>query len=208
MTAAYAIGRSSVMTTIAGVAIAAALVPPLAVIGIALTHGSPHISLNACVLLITNLVAIILGAATIFRLLNVHGALHGSAIPVWVRRATILLFLSVALLIAPLLNQMIEGRRIGQNRPLEYPVSPQVREAVKQYISHWPEAEIITQGRISVEPEAGIFILLLSAKTLPHDFEQELINVVHKVRVDKPPVKIFPVLSASGQRPASNSDGE
>jgi len=68
MTAAYATGRSNVMTTIAGVAIAAALVPPLAVVGLALTHGRPIISYNAAILLTTNLVAIILGAATVFRM--------------------------------------------------------------------------------------------------------------------------------------------
>jgi uncharacterized hydrophobic protein (TIGR00271 family) len=65
MTAAYATGRSHVMTTIAGVAIAAALVPPLAVVGLALTNGRPLISYNAAILLTTNLVAIITGCAHI-----------------------------------------------------------------------------------------------------------------------------------------------
>jgi uncharacterized membrane protein len=65
MTAAYATGRSHVMTTIAGVAIAAALVPPLAVVGLALTNARPLISYNAAILLTTNLVAIITGCAYI-----------------------------------------------------------------------------------------------------------------------------------------------
>jgi len=90
MTAAYATGRSNVMTTLAGVAIAAALVAPLAVVGIALTHGNPLISGNAAILLITNLVAIILGAALVFRMLKVHFSRHGAGMPTWVRRVKML----------------------------------------------------------------------------------------------------------------------
>jgi uncharacterized hydrophobic protein (TIGR00271 family) len=176
MTAAYASGRSNVMTTLAGVAIAAALVPPLAVVGIALTHGKPLISGNAAILLITNLVAIIIGAAIVFRMLKVHVSRHGAGRPTWVRRTTMLLFLSLALLIAPLLIQMIEERRIGPNRPLQYQVAPPVRQAVREYISYWPEVELIVQGRNSVEPEAGITIILLSEENLPPEFEPETVE--------------------------------
>ena len=201
MTAAYASGRSNVVTTLAGVAIAAALVPPLAVVGLALTHGEPLISGNAAILLVTNLVAIILGAAFVFRMFKVHISRHGAGMPSWVRRATMLLFLSLALLSAPLLIHMIEGRRTGQNRPLEYPVAPQVREAVRKFISYWPEVELITQGRHSVEPESGIYIILMSRESLPPEFERGLIRVVHKARKGKPVVRIFPLLAARQQLP-------
>ena len=90
MTAAYASGRSNVMTTLAGVAIAAALVPPLAVVGIALTHGRPSISGNAAILLITNLVAVVLGAALVFRMFKVQISRHGTGMPSWVQNASIL----------------------------------------------------------------------------------------------------------------------
>ena len=116
-----------------------------------------------------------------------------------------LLFLSVALLSAPLLIQMIEERRTGQNRPLEYPVAPQVRKAVKEYISNWPEVEIITQSRNSVEPEAGITIILLSEKNISPDFEEGLIRAVQKARGDEAIVRIIPVLSARQSTPANQS---
>jgi len=204
MTAAYATGRSHVMTTIAGVAIAAALVPPLAVVGLALTHGRPLISFNAAILLTTNLVAIILGAAVVFRMFNVHVSRQGAGLPIWVRRATMLLFLSLALLIAPLIGHMIEGRRTGQDRPVEYQLAPHVRQAVTKYISHWPEVELITQGRNSVEPEAAITIILMSGKNLPPEFEEGLIRAVHKARGDEPVVRIFPILSARQRAPANH----
>ena len=204
MTAAYATGRSHVMTTIAGVAIAAALVPPLAVVGLALTHGAPLISYNAAILLTTNLVAIILGAAIVFRMLKVHVSRQGADIPIWVRRVTILLFLSIALLIAPLVGHMLEGRRTGQDRPVEYQLAPHVREAVRKYISNWPAVELITQGRNSVEPEAAITIILMSGKNLPPEFEEGLIRVVHKARGDEPVVRIFPVISARQHAPTQH----
>lgn len=207
MTAAYAAGRSNVMTTLAGVAIAAALVPPLAVMGIALTHGSPLISLNAAILLLTNLVAIILGAAIIFRMFKMHSSPQGTNNRIWVRRATIILFLLLSLLIAPLVLHMIEGRRSGQNRPLEYPVAQRVRQAVNQYIKDWPTVELVTMGRNSVEPEAGITIILMSSEELMPEFEEGLIVVVQKARGGEPVVRIFPFLTAR-QRPSDSHTAE
>jgi uncharacterized hydrophobic protein (TIGR00271 family) len=208
MTAAYALGRSNVITTLAGVAIAAALVPPLAVVGIALTHGSPLISVNAAILLITNLVAIIIGAAIVFRMFQVNISLHGSGVPIWVRRATMLLFLLLALLTAPLVLHMIEGRRTGLKRPTQYSLAPPVRQAVEQYIDKWPGVELISQGRNSVEPESGITIVIMSDKSLPQHFEENLISVVHKTRGDQPVVRIFPILSARHQVPEKQDDSK
>ena len=202
MTAAYASGRSNVVNSLAGVAIAAALVPPLAVVGLALTHGSPLISFNAAILLLTNLVAIIIGAAVIFRMFKMHASRHGTGLPVWVRRSTMLLFLLLTLLIAPLVLHMLEGRRTGQNRPVDYQLAPKVRRAVIQYISYWPEVVLISQGRNSVESESAITVILMSDKNLPPEFEEGLTNVIHRVRGDKPLVRIFPVLAARQRPPA------
>jgi hypothetical protein len=136
---------------------------------------------------------------------KIHISRHGEGMPTWVRKVTMLLFLSLALLIAPLMIHMIEARRVGQNRPSEYPVAPKVRQAVNQYISDWPKVELISQGRNSVEPEAGITIILLSGENLPPEFEEGLIKTVHKTRGGEPVVRIFPVLSARQSTPANQS---
>ena len=114
-----------------------------------------------------------------------------------------LLFLSLALLIAPLVAHMLEGRRTGQDRPVEYQLTPHVRQAVQKYISHWPKVELITQGRNSVEPEATITIILMSEKDLPPEFEEGLKKAVYNARGDEPVVRIFPILSAR-QRASAN----
>jgi hypothetical protein len=67
---------------------------------------------------------------------------------------------------------------------------------VNEYINYWPKVELIGLGRNSVEPEAGINLILLSGENLPPEFEEGLIKVVHKARGDEPVVRIFPVLSA------------
>ena len=137
----------------------------------------------------------------VFRMLKVHASRHGAGMPIWVRRTTMLLFLSLVFLLAPLVMHMIEGRRTGQDRPVEYQLAPHVRQAVQKYINHWPEVELITQGRNSVEPEAAITIILMSRKNLPPEFEAGLMKVVHKARGGEPVVRIFPLLAARQRVP-------
>jgi uncharacterized hydrophobic protein (TIGR00271 family) len=196
MAAAYASGRSKVATTLAGVAIAAALVPPLAVVGIALTNDRLLIASNASILLITNLVAIILGAAMVFRLFGVHETVRGRRTPLWARGALLGLIIIIAFLFAPLLQRLSAERRAGSNRPLICPVSPALRVAVNKHINEWPGVELITIGRNSVEPEAGITIIMMSAKELPHEFESTLKQAVWDIRRDRPILRIFSLKSA------------
>ena len=80
-----------------------------------------------------------------------------------------------------------------------------MRQAVEQHISKWPEVEIITQGQISVEPEAGITIILMSGKSLLPEFEAGLIKAVQNARGGEPAVRIYPVLAARQQ--ASEQQG-
>jgi uncharacterized hydrophobic protein (TIGR00271 family) len=68
--AAYAISRSEVSAALPGVAIAAALVPPLAVVGYGLGTAQFDLAAGAILLFLTNLAAIVLAAAVIFLLLG------------------------------------------------------------------------------------------------------------------------------------------
>ena len=188
--------RVNVWNIIAGVAIAAALVPPLSVVGIAIATGRTVIAANACILLLTNLVAIIFGAAIIFRLMGAQPKTTGVATPPWKRIAVMTLALMSILLVAPLFLQMVEKHRAGQNRPLLHPVSPRVRQAVNEYLEEWPRVELIMMGRQSVEPETGIAILLVTPEDMPARFEKELAELVGKARGDNSPVRVFPLRSA------------
>ena len=68
--AAYAVSRSQLAAALPGVAIAAALVPPLCVVGYGLGTGQFEIAIGSSMLFITNLAAIVVAAAAIFLLLG------------------------------------------------------------------------------------------------------------------------------------------
>ena len=72
--AAYAIGRPNLLSALPGVAIAAALVPPTATIGLALAIGQWRLALGAALLFLTNIVAIVLGTACSFLAVGVRGS--------------------------------------------------------------------------------------------------------------------------------------
>jgi uncharacterized hydrophobic protein (TIGR00271 family) len=67
---AYAIGRKEVAAALPGVAIAAALVPPLCVVGAGIALGRPQVAGGALLLFVTNLVAISMAGAILFLLLG------------------------------------------------------------------------------------------------------------------------------------------
>jgi uncharacterized hydrophobic protein (TIGR00271 family) len=70
MAAAYALSRSTAAAALPGVAIAAALVPPLATSGVAFTSGYYIESVGALLLFITNFVAITVASAIVFLILG------------------------------------------------------------------------------------------------------------------------------------------
>jgi len=63
---AYATSRKGLNGAIPGVAIAAALVPPIATSGMALTMGKIELGIGALLLFLTNIVFIVLGTAMVF----------------------------------------------------------------------------------------------------------------------------------------------
>jgi uncharacterized hydrophobic protein (TIGR00271 family) len=202
MVAAYAMGRPNVSGTLAGVAIAAALLPPLAVVGIGLTNNHPLVAGFAAILFATNLVAIILGATLIFRLLGMRTIEDKAYVPVWVRRSTVLFVFLTLILAAPLVVNVMEKKRVGQVRPAQYPVSTVVREAVRGYVSHNPALKVIIMARDSIEPDTGILLVLSAPGPLSPGINDELVQVIRNARRDEnTAVQIFTLLEA----PASGS---
>jgi uncharacterized hydrophobic protein (TIGR00271 family) len=189
--AAYALGRPGVANTLAGVAIAAALVPPLCVVGIGLTNDQPMVAANSAVLLLTNLIAIILSVAGAFILLGVRGASSGGHVSVWARRATLIMFMIAIMLLLPLVSNVVEQKRRGQVKPLTYPVAAHVQEAVEEYPASEPDVTLISIARVSVEPASSVGILLSASGKLPAGIKQDLTRLVRDVRGGNPDVRII-----------------
>lgn len=93
--AAYTKSFKEIMQALAGVAIAVALVPPLAVAGIGLGRGDLHFFNQAFLLFLTNLVGIVFAALFTFRVL-------GFSPVVKARRSVIFVLLLLALITVPL----------------------------------------------------------------------------------------------------------
>lgn len=187
MVAAYAQGRPNVSGTLAGVAIAAALMPPLAVVGIAVTTWHFDIAANASVLLMTNLVAIVIGAALTFRLLGVRA--RGSeedASPAWARRALAGLMMIALILAAPLLLKGMDKTRAGQVRPASFPVSTAVRDAVTAFANKQPNLRLLTLARQSIEPDSRIVVILSATGPILSDFRAELRRIIREARSESP----------------------
>ncbi|MCR9202177.1 MAG: DUF389 domain-containing protein [Planctomycetaceae bacterium] len=89
--AAYAMGRPSLSSALPGVAIAAALVPPIATSGIALAHAEILKGVGALLLFLTNMVTIILGTSLVFRFVGIRSQKEGPNTARWPRYVLLLL---------------------------------------------------------------------------------------------------------------------
>lgn len=72
MAGAYALSRKDVSAALPGVAIAAALAPPLSVVGLGIANGNMKAASGALLLFVTNIITISLAGMIIFTLLGIH----------------------------------------------------------------------------------------------------------------------------------------
>jgi hypothetical protein len=103
------------------------------------------------------------------------------------------------LLTAPLFLNVLKERQKGQDRPLSYPVSPSVRNAMRELVEEHPGIDVITIARSSVEPERGIGVLMTSTNEVTPGFVKEVQTLVQKARGEAIPVEVHVMRSARGE---------
>lgn len=131
---AYALGRKEVAAALPGVAIAAALMPPLAVVGIGIAGGNGPVAGGAMLLFITNLIAISVAGAVVFELLGIrprpghdHHLRHGFAIS----------FLLLTLISIPLAAILANSMETSHQKDI-------VLEAVQEHLNTWKvDADVV-----------------------------------------------------------------
>ena len=106
--ASYCLARPKLSGALAGVAIAAALVPPIATVGISFGLGKFQNATGAALLFGTNVVTVILGAAVNFWLAGLRGRGEGGE---WRRRIIIILILTCVACAVPLTLYLLENLR-------------------------------------------------------------------------------------------------
>ena len=190
--AAYATARPKVMASLVGVAVSAALVPPIATSGIALTQGHMFVAQGALFLFVTNLVAIVLGAAAMFYLMGIQGLYKNINSPLFLRRVLLTMILLLGLICAPLGYRLSDQIKQGQIRPIAYPLSTSLAEAIKERIAKEPGVNLAFGGRSGVDYEASdIGILLYATESAPLSLKEDLVNIVKDFRGKDVRVKVM-----------------
>ena len=168
MAGGYALSRSAAAAALPGVAIAAALVPPLATVGITLTTGYFRESLGAFLLFITNLVAISSATALVFIVLGfrpTEAQKKRQAVKTRSVRVAFILLVIVALLL------VTTTYRLAQESAAE----AHIREVVRQSVAEVTNARLVDEtisededGRLQME------LTVRSTSTVPHSRVVEL----------------------------------
>lgn len=176
--AAYALARPNIVGAIAGVAIATALVPPLCATGISIAYGEFLSASGSAMLFVTNVFAIIFGAAVTFRLLGVTSEKAGVVQRQWVQRVVMSTVLVLVLLSYPLLsglNRLIEQ---GGSQPSTYPLPQSVVDSLIKHIEQTPSLELIAAARPSARHDrADVVIFLSSPEPLPRSYADGVIKI-------------------------------
>lgn len=181
--AAYALARPSLAGTIAGVAIATALVPPLCSTGISLAYAQFPEAIGALSLLVVNVLAIILAAAATFRAMGLGALALASKKQTWVRRVVAGLTVCVLVMAVPLVSTFLRQAKEGKNTPFALGITDDVRSELRDHVKNkMPGVKLIFAGRSAVHREedpVDVGIVLSSPYPLPRSAEgiiQQLIR--------------------------------
>jgi uncharacterized hydrophobic protein (TIGR00271 family) len=168
MAAAYALSKSNAAAALPGVAIAAALVPPLATVGVTLSAGYYMESLGALLLFITNFVAITVATAVVFLILGFRPATaQKHRKEVRARSGTIAL-ISLGVITALLLVSTV---LLNQQRA----DSARIREVVEQQLQQVAGAQLMEMTIASFDGgHLELDIVARSTRPIRHQTVQEL----------------------------------
>ncbi|MEJ2746732.1 MAG: DUF389 domain-containing protein, partial [Anaerolineae bacterium] len=163
---AYALSNSDAAGALPGVAIAAALVPPLATVGITLTTGHEREALGALLLFTTNFVAISSATALVFLTLGFRPKVakqeRHSARARSVRVAMILLAIIASLL-------TITTYRLAHDSRMESEIRSVIYESVGN-VAHAQLDSLLIEGETTQEgAPLQMELVVRSTETIPHE---------------------------------------
>lgn len=141
---AYATAREDVSAALPGVAVAVALVPPLATTGFTLAIGRGDLAAGAMLLYVTNLVAIVLAATLVFLASGFVPQGRRERAATRIRLGVALLVVAVAAVAVPLTSRSVAAiERAGTTR--------RVNDAALAWLSAYPSLRL---GTVSIKGRA------------------------------------------------------
>ena len=184
--AAYALARPNLVGSIAGVAIATALIPPLCSAGLSLAYADMTNARGAGLLFVTNFLAIVLGASITFRLMGITARHAASRQKLWVFRVTGILGIAAILVAVPLQQSLLKSLVETKPQPIAFPLAKVVLDALEDRIESQPGVELITAGRPSSHQVSTDVMLVLGATgDLDPGFADQLIEIVREKMQDE-----------------------
>jgi uncharacterized hydrophobic protein (TIGR00271 family) len=190
MAAAYALARPGLAGTLVGVAIAVALVPPLSAAGIATAKGQMSVAIGAAVLFATNFLAIIGGAAVVFRFFGLQVSRHGDDSPRWVRAVLVSLVIGLLATSAPLVHNLSTQMKSGVSRPYVRPLPLGLRESITARLDERAGVAILMMAISDMEPGLGVEITLVCTGPAPDGLAAELTDLVKAAMGEAMPVRV------------------
>jgi uncharacterized hydrophobic protein (TIGR00271 family) len=176
--AAYSLSRPGLAGTLVGVAVAVALVPPLCAVGIATVKSQHAIATGAAVLFITNLLAIILGAALVFRLFGLDVSLRGNQAPRWVQATLAALGIALlpvsGVLYANLETQIHEGVQRNYSRPLP----KRLRDAINSRVDASPRASVLIMEQSGIEQGFDMHVAIVVDGDPDPTLKQDILDLI------------------------------
>jgi uncharacterized hydrophobic protein (TIGR00271 family) len=186
--AAYALARPSLAGSIAGVAIATALVPPLCSVGTCIAYGEVIGAWGAWLLFCTNVVAIILGASGTFRVLGITArrrVLRWRP-SVWVQRAVTGLAAGALIMAVPLQLNLLQDLEEVKPQPNSFPVAKVVLDELHKYVEDYPDLELLMAGKpASKFSTADVIIVLTSPRPLSRKYAEDMVRIVRETLGDE-----------------------
>lgn len=192
LAAAYATSRPNLLGALPGVAIAAALVPPIATAGIMLSIHEPRLAAGALLLFVTNIIAIILGSAvSLFAVGIVADHSHGRSKP-WPRRIV------GGLLVLTCVLSVVLGYMLYATLP-QARVPRRVHEGIVSHVDiqgHGTVTQVAAERR---RPHVTLRVTLVAAQPPPATLAEELSQVA-TVRYGEPvEIRLVTRLEAMGR---------
>ena len=184
--AAYALARPNLIGSIAGVAIATALVPPLCSVGLSLAYADTTNALGAALLFATNFLAIVLSAALTFRIIGITAKQAELRQKFWVFRVVGILGLAAILVCFPLHHALLKSLVETKPQPRAFPLAKTVIDALEDRLGSHPDTNLITAGRPSSHlVSADVVLVLGTTGELDSSFADELVEIVRQKMQDE-----------------------
>ena len=178
LAASYCVARPGLSSALAGVAIAAALVPPIATVGISLSLGEWVNAKGAALLFGTNVVAIILSASAAFFASGLRGQVKAGKL--WARRSIVFLLILLAILMVPLGTVLLS--KAGKSIRNETGIAELAGEALKDESKE--DGLNLERYEVSVgkdfEGNLQITYVIETSRPLPRDFVEQLAERVRE----------------------------